>query len=65
MYQEKLPASLYHILDVHKILQCLKIGVAGNFFGCMVMNQTKVICDSILVIGSVVVPWGFDFTFKV
>ena len=56
MYQEKFPASLYHILDVQKILQCLKIGVAGNFFGCMVMNQTEVICDSILVIGFVVVP---------
>ena len=63
MYQEKLPASLYHILDVQKILQHLKIGAAGNFFGCMVMNQTEVICDSILVIGFVVVPWGFDFTF--
>ena len=56
MYQEKLLASLYHILDVQKILQHLKIGAAGNFFGCMVMNQTEVICDSILVISFVVVP---------
>ena len=49
---KKLPAILHQFLDVTKRFVTSKnwCWIAGNFFGHSVMNKTKIICDSILVI---------------